>query len=114
MIVAIRTMKRTFLNGKRNLAKPYATTMPDVTAPIVLRTAIAAVLNSSRGKFSCDQAVVKLATPGANVQDWVSVRQWPCQTIGVAAGSFGSTKVLCSRPFVTSIRVSVVPLIGTS
>ena len=65
------------------------------TAPIVLRTAIAAVLNSSRGKFSCDQAVVKFANSGANVQAWVSVRQWPCQTIGVAAGSAGSTKVLC-------------------
>ena len=32
-----------------------------VTAPIVLRTAIATVLNSSRGKLSCVQTVVKFA-----------------------------------------------------
>ena len=61
MIVAIRTMNSMFLNGNRNRANPYATTMPDETAPIVLSTAIAAVLNRSRGKSSCDQAVVKLA-----------------------------------------------------
>ena len=46
--------------------------------------AIAAVLNSSLGKLSCDQAVVKLATSGANVHAWVSVRQRPCHSIGVA------------------------------
>ena len=44
--------------GNRNRAKPYATSADDATAPTVLRIAIAAVLNSSLGKFSCDHASV--------------------------------------------------------
>jgi len=35
----------------------------------VLRTAIAAVLNSSLGKLSCDQVVVKFSIAGEKVHD---------------------------------------------
>ena len=72
-----------------------------------------AVLNSSRGKLSCDQTVLKLLSFGSNTQDCWSVRQAPCQTIGVWAASAGSTNVLSVRPFLTSIRFRVVPSIGT-
>src|SRR4051794_25533973 len=64
MIVAMRTTNRTFRPGKRNRAKPYATSTDESTAPIVLSTAIAIVLKNSRGKFSCDQTVEKFSSRG--------------------------------------------------
>ena len=58
MIVPSRMKKKRFRPGNRNRAKPYATRIDEKTAPIVLRSAIPAVLKSSRGKFSCCQTVV--------------------------------------------------------
>ena len=75
---------------------------------------MAAVLKSILGKFSCDQAVVKLATSGANVQACSSVRQRPSHTNGVAVGSAGSTATLDSRPFSISMRLRVTPSMGTA
>src|SRR3954469_18933159 len=83
MIVAMRTTNSAFRPGKRKRAKPYATSVEETTAPIVLRSAIPAVLNSRRGKFSWFHAVVKLSTGGATAHAGERVRQWPCHSIRV-------------------------------
>ena len=86
----------------------------DATAASVLRIATVAVLKSSRGKFSCDQTLVKLSIWGEKVHAWVSVRQRPGHSMSAADASDGSTNVLDSRPFTTSIRLRVVPSMGTA
>ena len=48
-IVAIRSVKRRLLPGKLKRAKPYATNVHEISVPIVPMSAIATVLNSSRG-----------------------------------------------------------------
>ena len=66
MIVASRMKKRTFRPGNRNRAKPYATSTDEKTAPIVLSSGDRRRVESSRGKFSCFQTVVKFSTSGEN------------------------------------------------
>ena len=49
-IVAIRIVNSSDRPGNRNRAKPYATSVHETTVPIIPITAIATVLNRSRGK----------------------------------------------------------------
>ena len=48
-IVAIRSVKRKPLPGNRNRANPYATSVHEMSVPMVDTTAMKIVLNSSRG-----------------------------------------------------------------
>ena len=114
MIVAMRITNRMFLPGKRNRANPYATRADDSTAPIVLRTATAAVLKSSLGKLRSVQTWAKFPRCTSKTHACSSVRQEPCQTIGVWVASVGSMNVLSLRPFLTSIRFRVTPSMGTA
>ena len=48
-MVAMSRLNRSVRPGKRNRAKPYATSVQDSKVPIVEMTAMAMVLKSSRG-----------------------------------------------------------------
>ena len=48
-MVAIRIVNRMFRPGNRNRANPYATSVQDISVPIMPMTAIATVLNRRRG-----------------------------------------------------------------
>ena len=101
MIVPTRMVNSSALPGIRNRENPYATTTAELTAPTVPINAMATVLKNSRPKFVICQASTKLDQCGLNIHTRSSVRQRPCHSRG-CVGSFGSTNVLCSRPFLTS------------
>ena len=104
-IVAISSVNRRSRPGKSKRAKPYATSVHEISTPMVEITETM-VLNSSRGKSIRSQTSLKLLKVGENFHGRSSARQETLDTNSPRSGRW-IDKGACRVPFLTSARLLV-------